>query len=105
MQEDFVTMARAQGASYFEQVVRHALPNAMLGATALIGTQIAGLVNGIIITETIFGWPGIGRLLLDSVLLLDYPVVQAVVVITTCLVFIVNWLTDRLIEVIDPRLK
>lgn len=105
MQEDFVVMARAQGASYFTQVVRHALPNAMLGATALIGTQLAGLVNGIIITETIFGWPGVGRLLLDSVLLLDFPVVQAVVVITTCMVFLVNWGADRLIEIIDPRLK
>lgn len=105
MQEDYVTMARAQGARYSILVVRHALPNAMLGATALIGTQVAGLVNGIIITETIFGWPGVGRLLLDSVLLLDFPVVQAVVVLTTVLVFVVNWATDRLIEVIDPRLK
>lgn len=105
LQEDYVTMARAQGARYSTLVVRHALPNAMLGATALIGTQVAGLVNGIIITETIFGWPGVGRLLLDSVLLLDFPVVQAVVVLTTVLVFTVNWATDRLIEVIDPRLK
>lgn len=105
MQEDYVVMARAQGASYSTLAIRHAFPNAILGATALIGTQIAGLVNGIIITETIFGWPGVGRLLLDSVLLLDFPVVQAVVVVTTVLVFVVNWTTDRLIEFIDPRLK
>lgn len=105
MQEDYVVMARAQGASYPAQVIRHAFPNAILGATALIGTQVAGLVNGIIITETIFGWPGIGQLLLSSVLLLDFPVVQAVVVVTTIMVFLVNWLTDRLLEVIDPRLK
>lgn len=105
LEEDYVVMARAQGAGDATLVVRHAFPNAMLGATALIGTQIASLVNGIIITETIFGWPGIGLLLLDSVLLLDFPVVQAVVVITTVLVFLVNWGTDRIIEVIDPRLQ
>ena len=105
MQEDYVVMARAQGARYSTQVIRHAFPNAILGATALIGTQVAGLVNGIIITETIFGWPGVGRLLLDSVLLLDFPVVQAVVVLTTIMVFMVNWGTDRVIEIIDPRLK
>lgn len=105
MQEDYVVMARAQGARYSTLVIRHAFPNAILGATALIGTQVAGLVNGIIITETIFGWPGVGRLLLDSVLLLDFPVVQAVVVVTTVLVFVVNWGTDQLIEIIDPRLK
>jgi peptide/nickel transport system permease protein len=105
MQEDYVVMARAQGARYSTQVIRQAFPNAILGATALIGTQVAGLVNGIIITETIFSWPGVGRLLLDSVLLLDFPVVQAVVVLTTIMVFMVNWGTDRVIEIIDPRLK
>lgn len=105
LKEDYVVMARAQGASYASVVFRHALPNAMLGATALIGTQIAGLVNGIIITETIFGWPGVGRLLLDSVLLLDFPVVQAVVIVTTIFVFLTNWGADRVIELIDPRLR
>jgi len=104
LQEDYVMIARAQGASEPAVVLRHALPNAILGATALVGTQLAGLVNGIIITETIFGWPGVGRLLLDSVLLLDFPVVQAVVLVTTVLVYLANWSADRAIERIDPRL-
>jgi peptide/nickel transport system permease protein len=104
LQEDYAMIARSQGARESTVVLRHALPNAVLGATALVGTQLAGLVNGIIITETIFGWPGVGRLLLDSVLLLDFPVVQAVVLVTTVLVYLANWSADRAIEIIDPRL-
>lgn len=105
MQDEYVTIARAQGASYLELVFRHALPNALLGATALIGAQLALLLNGIIITETIFGWPGVGRLLLDSVLLLDFTVVQSVVLVTTVFVFLANWGADRMIEIVDPRLR
>ncbi|MFZ9871677.1 MAG: ABC transporter permease [Steroidobacteraceae bacterium] len=105
LQDDYAVMARAQGASEPTVVLRHALPNALLGATALIGTQIANLVNGIIITETIFGWPGMGRLLLDSVLLLDFPVVQSVVLVTTTLVFAANQLADYAIRRIDPRIR
>lgn len=105
LDQEYVTMARAQGAPFAVLVLRHALPNAMLGATALIGAQLAGLVNGIIITETIFGWPGVGRLLLESVLLLDFPVVQAVVLVTTVFVFLTNWAADRAIEFVDPRLR
>ena len=105
LHEEYVTIARAQGSSEARILVRHALPNALLGATALIGTQLAGLLHGIIITETIFAWPGVGRLLLDSVLLLDFSVVQAVVLVTTVFVFLANWGADRLIEVIDPRLR
>jgi peptide/nickel transport system permease protein len=105
LKEEYAVMARAQGAGYGRVVFGHALPNAMLGATALIGAQIAGLVNGIIITETIFAWPGVGRLLLDSVLLLDFPVVQSVVLVTTVFVFMTNWAADRMIEYLDPRLR
>ena len=105
LQDDYAVMARAQGARETTVVLSHALPNALLGATALIGTQIANLVNGIIITETIFGWPGMGRLLLDSVLLLDFPVVQAVVLVTTTLVFVANQLADYAIRRVDPRIR
>ncbi len=105
LQDDYAVMARAQGARESTVVLSHALPNALLGATALIGTQIANLVNGIIITETIFGWPGMGRLLLDSVLLLDFPVVQSVVLVTTTLVFLANQLADYAIRRVDPRIR
>ena len=95
LESDYATLARAHGARRTVVLIRHAWPNALLGATALFGVQIAGLVNGIVITESIFAWPGMGKLLLDSVLVLDFPVVQAVVIVTTLLVFVVNsaWTT------------
>lgn len=103
LESDYATLARAHGAGKVAVLIRHAWPNALLGATALFGVQIAGLINGIVITESIFAWPGIGKLLLDSIIVLDFPVVQAVVVVTTLLVFVVNSTTDFGLDRIDPR--
>ena len=105
MDEDFVRTARASGASKSTVVVRHALPNALLGATALVGGQFAFLLSGALITEVIFAWPGVGRMLIDAVLQLDFPVVQAAVFLIAFLVFLVNALTDILFSVLDPRLR
>ncbi|WP_433499966.1 ABC transporter permease [Sphaerimonospora sp. CA-214678] len=105
MSEDYVRTARACGASKLTVVVRHALPNALLGATALVGGQFAFLLSGALITEVIFAWPGVGRLLIDSVLRLDFPVVQATVFVVAFLVFLVNAFTDVFFSVLDPRLR
>ena len=105
MREDYIRTARANGATTFEVVVRHALPNALLGATALIGTQFAFLMSGAVVTEWIFAWPGFGQLLIQSVERLDFPVVQAAVFIIAGLVFVVNAGTDVLFRLIDPRLR
>lgn len=105
MEEDFVRTARAAGASRRTTVLRHVLPNALLGATALVGTQLALLFSGALITEVIFAWPGLGSLLIDSVRQLDFPVVQAAVLVIAALVFIVNVVTDAVLTVLDPRLR
>ncbi|GAA0711157.1 ABC transporter permease [Dactylosporangium roseum] len=105
MSDDYVRTARACGASKLTVVVRHALPNALLGATALVAGQFAFLLSGALITEVIFAWPGVGRLLIDSVLRLDFPVVQATVFVVAFLVFLVNALTDVLFSILDPRLR
>ena len=105
MGEDYIRTARAAGASQGELLLRHALPNALLGATALIGTQFAFLMSGSLITEVIFAWPGFGALLISSVEQLDFPVVQAAVFVIALLVSLVNAATDLLFSVIDPRLK
>jgi peptide/nickel transport system permease protein len=105
MSEDYVRTARASGASHHELVVRHALPNAVLGATALIGGQFAFLLSGALITEVIFAWPGLGGLLVDSVRELDFPVVQAGVFVVAVLVFAVNLIVDVALGVIDPRIR
>jgi peptide/nickel transport system permease protein len=105
MQTDFVRTARAAGASESQVLVRHALPNALLGTAALAGSQLSYLLSGAIITETIFAWPGLGLLLIDSVRTLDFPVVQASVFVVACFVFFVNTSVEMLFRILDPRLK
>ncbi len=105
MREDYIRTARASGATTREVVLRHALPNALLGATALIGTQFAFLMSGALVTEWIFAWPGFGQLLIQSVERLDFPIVQAAVFVIAGLVFAVNAGTDVLFRLIDPRLR
>lgn len=105
MREDYIRTARAYGAGPRTLLWRHALPNALLGAAALVGVQFAALLSGSAVIETIYGWPGMGSLLLESVEALDFPVVQAEVFAIALLVFGVNLATDALFRVLDPRLR
>jgi peptide/nickel transport system permease protein len=105
LREDYIRTARANGSGLQSLVWRHALPNALLGATALVGTQFAFLISGAVITEVIFAWPGLGWLLVKSTTTLDFPVIQAAVFVIAVLVFAVNALTDLLFVRIDPRLR
>ena len=81
------------------------MPNAMLGTTALIGTLFAFLVSGAVVTEIIFSWPGIGWLLIESTQNLDFPVVQAIALVITVLVFAINTFADILFGLLDPRIR
>ncbi|MDL4774155.1 MULTISPECIES: ABC transporter permease [Thermomonosporaceae] len=105
MDEDFVRTARAAGASRHTVILRHVLPNALLGAAALVGTQLAILVSGALIIEVIFAWPGLGALMINSVQQLDFPIVQAAVFTIAGLVFLTNMATDALLGILDPRLR
>jgi len=105
MREDYIRTARANGASQSVLLWRHAVPNALLGAAALIGTQFAFLLGGSAIIETIFSWPGMGWLLLESVQTLDFPVVQALAFMIAIMVFSVNACTDLVFRYLDPRLR
>lgn len=105
MREDYIRTAKAGGAPGYALLWRHALPNALLGAAALIGTQFAFLMGGAVITETIFAWPGIGWLLIESTQTLDFPVVQALAFCIAILVFSVNAVTDLSFQYLDPRLR
>ena len=105
LQEDYIRTARATGATEREVLLGYALPNAMLGTTALIGTLFAFLVSGTVITEIIFSWPGIGWLLIESTQNLDFPVVQAIAVVITVMVFLINTTADALFGVLDPRIR
>ncbi len=103
MREDYIRTARANGARSRELLTRYALPNALLGATALVGTQFAFLISGTVVIEIIFSWPGIGWLLIESTQTLDFPVVQAIAIVVAVLVFGINLLTDLAFRFLDPR--
>lgn len=105
MREDYIRTARANGVRSRELLARYALPNALLGATALVGTQFAFLISGTVVIEIIFSWPGIGWLLIESTQTLDFPVVQAIAIVIAVLVFLINLFTDLAFRVLDPRLK
>ena len=103
MRQEYVRTARSIGASPRSILWREAMPNAILGAVALVGTQFAFLFSGAVIIEVLFLWPGIGLLLLKSAQTLDFPVLQAIAFIVAVLVFLVNALTNLVFRIIDPR--
>ena len=105
LHEDFIRTARAKGNSHLQVIIHHALPNAMLPIITLLGLQLGVLLGGAVITETVFSWPGIGKLTIDSIMKRDYPVVQACVLLISLTYVVVNMLTDMLYAWIDPRIR
>ncbi len=105
MRQNYVRTARAAGATPRTVLWRHVLPNAVVGTVALVSVQFGFLLSGSLITEAIFAWPGMGRLLIESVRGLDFPVVQASIAVVAVLVFAVNTLTDLTFPLLDPRLR
>ena len=105
MDQDFVRVARASGAGMTATVVRHALPNGLMAAATLAATQFAYLLSGTLIVEQIFGWPGLGSLLISSITNVDFPVVEASVFVIAVLVYVVNAVTDVALTIIDPRTR
>jgi peptide/nickel transport system permease protein len=103
--QDFVRTARSKGLAERAVLYRHVVSNAMLPVVTVIGFRIAFILSGTIIVENVFALPGIGRLFVDSVLRLDYQVVQSLVVVFAVLVVVINLLTDMLYALIDPRIR
>lgn len=102
---NYVRTARSIGASDNTILWHHVLPNALLGAVALIGAELAFMLTGLVVIETIFAWPGIGWLLVQSTLNLDFHVVQAVVIVMVVCVFLSNALTEAVQVILDPRIR
>ena len=105
IQEDYIRAARARGLSEFRVLGLHALRNAALPVITILGMQLGALLAGAVITETIFSWPGIGQLMIDSIQKRDYPVVQACVLLISFTYVLVNLMTDVTYTALDPRLK
>ena len=105
LKQDFVTTARAKGLR--EQIVvnKHALKNAMIPVVTVLGLQFGILLGGAVLTETVFAWPGVGRLLVDAILRRDYPVVQGTVMLLSLLFVLINLAVDVIYAVLDPRIR
>ena len=102
---DYVRAARARGLFERTVVVRHALRNALLPVLTLQGLQFGALLGGAVITEIVFAWPGVGRLMLDGILRRDYPIVQGTVIFVALCYVLVNVAVDLLYHFVDPRLR
>lgn len=103
--EPYIKLARSKGASQTRVVTHHALRNAAAPALTVAGDLTVGLVNGAVVVETIFGWPGIGKLMIDSILQRDFAVLQAAVLITAVTIFALNILIDLGYALLDARVR
>ncbi len=105
LNQDYVRTAKAKGLPQRLVIWKHALRNAVLPIVTNIGLQLPGLIGGAVVTETIFGWPGMGSLFIHAATSFDYPVVIAIVLMTGVLTLVFNLLTDLSYAVIDPRIR
>jgi peptide/nickel transport system permease protein len=103
--EDYVRTARAKGIAEVAVLLRHALRNAAVPVITVIGTGFALLISGVVVTESVFNLPGIGRLTVDAVLARDYPVIQAMILLTSLVYVAVNLLIDVAYTLLDPRIR
>jgi len=105
MRQDYVTTARAKGLSERMVIWRHILRNALITIVTILGLQLGALLNGSVITETVFSYPGIGDLLIQSISARDYKLTQVLILMFAVIYFVVNLLVDLLYGWIDPRIK
>lgn len=103
--EDYIRTARAKGISERTVFMRHALRNAAVPIITVIGIGFALLVSGVVVTESVFNLPGVGRLTIDAVLARDYPVVQAVILLSSLLYVLINLAIDVIYVLVDPRIR
>lgn len=105
LRELYVTAARARGVSPFAAVAVHAMRNSLIPVVTVLGLQIGAVLTGAVVTETIFAWPGVGRLLVQAIGFRDYPLVQGCILFIAVIYVAVNLLTDITYGVLDPRIR
>jgi peptide/nickel transport system permease protein/oligopeptide transport system permease protein len=105
LSQDYIRTARAKGLAGRVVIFKHALRNALIPVVTITGLQFGGLLEGAVITETVFAWPGIGQLLVGSILARDYPVVQGAVLLIAVAFILINLIVDLLYGAIDPRIR
>ena len=105
LNQDYIRTARAKGLTEKKVLIKHAFKNAAIPVVTVSGMQFGALLGGAVVTETVFAWPGLGRLAVDSIRMGDYPVVQAIVVIFAICIVLANLLADIVAAFIDPRIR
>ncbi len=105
MKEDYITTARAKGVGERQVVFRHAVPNTLLPIVTVLGLNLEWLLAGSVLTETVFAWPGLGRLMFDAVSARDFPLLMGLFVVISSFVIVVNLVTDVVYRLIDPRVR
>lgn len=105
LNQDYIRTARAKGLTEKKVLIKHAFKNAAIPVVTVSGMQFGALLGGAVVTETVFAWPGLGRLAVDSIRMGDYPVVQAIVVIFAICIILANLTADIVAALIDPRIR
>ncbi len=105
LNQDYIVTAISKGASKNRILFKHIMKNALLPMITILGMSLPSLVSGAFITETIFGWPGMGRLGINSIKALDYPVIMAMTLVTSIMVVIGNLVADISYVLVDPRIR
>ncbi len=105
LRQDYVRTARAKGLARGTILLRHALPNAVLPIIAMIGIDIGLFMSGIVVIESVFGWPGIGQLAWQAIQRVDIPIIMGVTLVSACAIVIGNLLADLVTPFIDPRIR
>jgi peptide/nickel transport system permease protein len=103
--QDYIRTAQAKGLAQGDVLVRHALKNAAVPIVTIIGIGIALLISGVVVTETVFAIPGIGRLTVDAILRRDYPIIQAVTLLFSAAYVFINLAVDLSYTLLDPRIR
>ncbi len=105
LRQDYIRTARAKGLASRTILLRHALPNAILPVIAMIGIDIGLFMSGIVVVESVFGWPGIGQLAWQAIQRVDIPIIMGVTIVSACAIILGNLLADLVAPFIDPRIK
>ena len=105
LSQDYVTTARAKGLAPRTVTMRHAFRNALIPFVTIVGLEFGFLLSGVVVIETVFSWPGVGRLVFNAINQRDIPVVQAAVVVFSLLFVLLNLAVDIVYTMIDPRIR
>ena len=104
LRQDYIRTARAKGADWLRVVNRHALKNALIPVVTVIGLQVGAILEGALVTETVFSWPGVGKLAVDSIFSKDYTIVQGIVLLSALSYMLANLVVDLVYAYLDPRI-